>query len=177
LNEEIIAAAGLAISGFTAPGSPGLEELYQGQLDDTLLAWQRFTDPIRAIRMGDFGFLEHFEKGSGSAYTIASVIDLRTGHWKTRSYTSFTTTIRNGAPYLAGYDFQLGDRLGFEMANVIHVDQCTAIRTSWDNDKPITVELSIGRDSEEEDPVAKATRTLAALWNTVGMLAGGADLF
>jgi hypothetical protein len=177
LSELIYAAAGLAVAGFQAPGTPGLEEVYQGQLDDTLLAWQRFTDPIRALRMGDFGFLEHFEKGSGSAYTISAVLDIRTGHWKTRSYTSFKTTVRNGAPYLANIDFTLGDRLGFEMANIIHVDQCTAIRYSWDDSTPITVGLSIGRDTEEEDPVAKATRVLAGVWNAFGMFLGGSDLF
>lgn len=177
LSELIYAVAGLAISGFQAPGTPGLEELYQGQLDDTLLAWQRFTDPVRAIRMGDFGFLEHFERGSGSAYTMSGVLDLRNGHWKTRAYTSFKTSVRNGAPYLVGTDFTLGDRLGFQMANVIHVDQCTSITYSWDRATPITVQLSIGRGNEEEDPVAKATRTLAAVWNTFGMFMGSSDLF
>lgn len=177
LSELIYAAAGLAISGFQAPGTPGLEELYQGQLDDTLLAWQRFTDPVRALQMGDFGFLEHFERGSGSAYTISGTLDIRTGHWKTRAYTSFKTSVRNGAPYLIGTDFTLGDRLGFQMANIIHVDQCTAVRYSWDRSSAILVELSIGRDTEEEDPVAKATRTLAAIWNTFGMFMGSSDLF
>lgn len=160
-----------------APIGSGLEEVYQGQLDDTLLAWQRFTDPLRAIRMGDFGFLEHFEQGSGSAYTVSGVLSLRSGHWKTRAYTSFKTSIRNGYPYLVDTDFTLGDRLGFQMGNVIHVDQCTAIRRSYDESSPMTIELSIGNDSEEEDPVAKATRTLAGLWNLVGAFLGSGDLF
>ncbi|CKH13980.1 Bacteriophage protein [Mycolicibacterium smegmatis] len=174
---QAVITAGIIEQVGEAPVGSGLEEVYQGQLDDTLLAWQRFTDPIRAIRMGDFGFLEHFEKGSGSAYTVSGVLDLRSGHWKTRAYTSFKTTIRNGAPYLVGYDFQLGDRLAFQMANVLHVDQCTAIRYSWDKSNPITVQLSIGRDVEEEDPVARATRTIAAAWNTIGFLLGSQDLF
>lgn len=168
LSELIYFAAGLAISGFQPPATPGLEEIYQGQLDNTLFAWQRFTDPVRAIRMGDFGFLEHIEKGGGTAYTTAAVFDLRTGHWKTRAYSSFKTTVRNGAPYLVGHDFHLGDRLGFQMANVIHVDQCTAIRYSWDDTKPVTIELSIGRDVEEEDPFARAFRTMATMWNALG---------
>jgi hypothetical protein len=177
LSELIYAAAGLAVSGFQAPGTPGLEEAYQGYLDDSLLAWQRFTDPRRAILMGDFGFLEHFERGSGSAYTVSGALDLRTGHWKTRAYTSFKTSIRNGAPYLVNHDFTLGDRLGFQQANIIHVDQCTAIRYSWDDTTPITVQLSIGRDVEEEDPVGKATRTIAAIWNTFGVAMGSTGLF
>lgn len=177
LSLVIQAAVGPEVTGYQQPATPGLEEVYQGQLDDTLLAWQRFTDPIRAIRMGDFGFLEHFEQGSGSAYTVSGSLDLRSGHWKTRAYTSFQTTVRNGAPYLVGHDFTLGDRLSFQMGNILHVDQCTGIRYSWDDSNPITVQLSIGRDTEEEDPVAKATRTLAAIWNSFAMFLGSSDLF
>lgn len=177
LSMVIQAAIAAEVTGWQNPGTPGLEEAYQGQLDDTLLAWQRFTDPMRAIQMGDFGFLEHYERGSGSAYTVSGTLDIRTGHWKTRAYTSFKVTVSNGTPYLVGLDFTLGDRLGFQMANAIHVDQCTAIRYSWDTSTPITVDLSIGRDNEEEDPVARATRTLAAIWNTFGMFMGSADLF
>ncbi len=175
---ELSAVISYGLGAYQQPGTPGLEELYQGQLDDTLLAWQRFTDPIRAIRMGDFGFLEHFEQGGGgTAYTVSGILNLRSGHWKTRAYTSFKTSIRNGVPYLLDTDFTLGDRLGFQMANVIHVDQCTAVRRSYDESTPMTIELSIGDDSEEEDPVAKATRTLAAVWGLMGMFLGSTDVF
>lgn len=175
---ELSAVISYGLGAYQQPGTPGLEELYQGQLDDALLAWQRFTDPIRAIRMGDFGFLEHFEQGGGgTAYTVSGILNLRSGHWKTRAYTSFKTSIRNGVPYLLDTDFTLGDRLGFQMANVIHVDQCTAVRRSYDESTPMTIELSIGDDSEEEDPVAKATRTLAAVWGLMGMFLGSTDVF
>ena len=43
--------------------------------------------------------------------------------------------------------------------------------------KPITVELSIGRDTAEEDPVGVATRTLAALWNGFAMFLGEGRCF
>jgi hypothetical protein len=127
--------------------------------------------------MGDFGFLEHFEQGSGSAYTISGIMSLRSGHWKTRPYSSFQTTIRNDAPYCVDLDFTLGDRLAFQMGNVLHVDQCTGIRRSYDETSPVRIELSIGRDVEEEDPVARATRTLAQIWNFVGIFFGSQDLF
>ena len=58
------------------PGSSGLDALYNNELDNTLLAWQRHTDPIRALWAGDHAFQEHFEQGSGSAYTLASVLTL-----------------------------------------------------------------------------------------------------
>ncbi len=144
-----------------------------------LLAWQRFTDPVRAIRMGDFGFLEHFETGGGgTAYTVSGVLNLRTGHWKTRAYTSFKTTITNAAgPYLLDVDYTLGDRLGFQMGNTIHVDQCTGYRRSYDESTPMTIELTIGNDAEEQDPVAKGMKVMQGAWNMIGAILGSSDIF
>ena len=160
------------------PGTNGLDSLYQGQLDDIILAYQRWTDPLRALQAGDFAFLENFEQGSsGSAYTISGELDIRTGIWKTRAYTNFRVSIRNGYPWVAGLDFELGDRCAFEMANVLHVDQISAIRYKWDKDTPVRVELSVGNDSQEEDPVGKAIKAIAGIWNVVGTFAGTSTLF
>lgn len=160
-----------------APIGSGLEELYQGQLDDTLLAWQRFTDPRRAILMGDLGFLEHFEQGSGSAYTISGVLDLRTGHYKTRAGTSFKTSIRNGMPWSLDEHFTLGDRLAFQLGSVLHVDQLTGYRRSYDESKPMTIDLSMGRDLSEDDPFARSLNVLAGFWNAFGAFISSESIF
>lgn len=162
---------------YQQPGSSGLEELYQGQLDDILFAYQRFSDPVRALQAGDHAFLEHFEQGSGSAYTISGELDIRTGQWKSRAYTNFRVSIRNGFPWVANMDFTLGDRCAFEMANVLHVDQVTAIRYKWDKDSPVRVELSVGNDNKDGDPVGRAVRALAGFWNMFGTFMGAQGLF
>lgn len=179
LSQLIYAPSGpMSVSGFQIPATSGLDQLYQGQLDDILLAYQRFTDPIRAMQAGDYAFLENFEQGStGSAYTISGELDIRTGIWKTRAYTNFRVSIRNGFPYIAGLDFELGDRCAFEMGNVLHVDQVTAIRYKWDKDTPVRVELSVGNDAQEEDPVGKAIKAMAGVWNVIGTFAGTDMLF
>lgn len=167
-----------SVSGAQTPGTPGLDQLYQGQLDDILFAYQRWTDPIRALQAGDFAFLENFEQGStGSAYTISGELDIRTGIWKTRAYTNFRVSIRNGYPWVANLDFSLGDRCAFEMANVLHVDQVSAIRYKWDLETPVRVELSVGNDTQEEDPVGKAIKAIAGVWNVVGTFAGTNMMF
>ena len=167
-----------SVSGYQQPASSGLEELYQGQLDDILFAYQRFTDPLRALQAGDFAFLEHFEQGSsGSAYTISGELDLRTGQWKTRPHTAFRVSIRNGFPWIANLDFTLGDRCAFEMANVLHVDQVTAIRYKWDKDSPVRIELNIGDDNADQDPVGQAVKAIAGFWNLFGTFAGSQGLF
>ena len=163
---------------YEQPGSPGLEEVYQGQFDDMVLAYQRFTDPIRALQAGDFAFLENFEQGSsGSAYTVSGELDIRTGQWKSRAYTNFKVSIRNGFPWVANMDFTLGDRVSFEMANVLLVDHVSAIRYKWDKDSPVRVELSVGNDNQEGDPVGRAVKALAGFWNLFGTFAGSSTLF
>lgn len=167
----------LDVTGWGQPGTPGLEEIYQGQLDDTLLAWQRFTDPVRAIRMGDFGFLEHFEQGSGTAWTLSGELALREGHWKTRAYNAFKVSIRNGAPYIIGRDFDLGDRVCFEIGGVFHTDQITGVKRSYDPENYMKVELAVGNTIREQDPVSSALKTIASMWNLFGMFMGSSDLF
>ena len=174
---QLVITEGIFAQQGQAPIGSGLEELYQGQLDDTLLAWQRFTDLGRAIRMGDFGYLEHFESGSGSAWTVSAVLDLRTGHWKTRASTSFKTSIRNGRPWSVDEHFTLGDRLAFQLGNTLHTDQLTGIKRSYDASTPMTIELSLGRDIAEDDPFARGMATLAQVWSSVGLMLGQGTIF
>ena len=167
----------IANTAFEAPMTPGLEEAYQGQLDDILLAYQRFTDPIRELWCGDMAFMEHFEQGTGTGWTVATALTLRQAQYKTRPYSVFKVTIRNGSPYLYSKDFGLGDRVSFEIGGVFHTDQVTAARISWDKNKPVTVELSVGNQARDQDPLAMATKTLAGMWNMFGMFMGSKDMF
>jgi hypothetical protein len=161
-----------------APVGSGLEECYQGQLDDIAFSYQRYTDPLRALQAGDYAFLELFAQGSGgSAYTVSGELDIRSGQWKSRPFTAFKVSVRNGFPWVAQLDFTLGDRCAFEMANILHVDQVSAIRYLWDKDSPVRVELAIGTKSQEDDPVGKAVRSLAGFWNMFGAFAGSQSLF
>lgn len=164
-------------SGLQMPGTPGLEEIYQGQFDDMLLAFIQITDPVRAFRAGPYGYLEHFEQGNGTAWTISSALTLREGHHRTRPYQAFKVAIRNGGQHQLYYDFDLGTRCHFEIDNILHTDQITAIRLHYDRDTPKTYDLSIGDDRELENPIAAATRSLGNLWNAVSMLFGSGSLF
>lgn len=174
---QLSAVISYGVGAVQATGTPGLDELYQGQLDDTLFAWERFTDPRRAILMGDMGFLEHFEKGSGSAYTISGVLDLRTGHYKTEGKTTYSTTIVNGRPWSLDTHFSLGDRLAFQVGNVLHVDQLVGWRRSYDASKYLEVELTLGGDQDDDDPFAKGMQTLGTFWNFFSSFLGSESMF
>lgn len=161
---------------YQVPGTPGLDELYQGQLDDTVLAYQRNSDLELEIYAGDLAYKESMNNASSTAYTIAGVLGLRDEHWKTRAYTSFKTKVRIG-PYVPGLDFSLGDRVGFMMANIMYVDQVAGIGYSYDENTPLTWEISVGTDNNEQDPVTKALRGLSGIWNLFGMAMGSTELF
>ncbi|WEW73670.1 minor tail protein [Mycobacterium phage Nanz197] len=162
---------------YQQPGSSGLEEIYQGQADNILLAYIQITDPVRAMRSGPYGYLEHFEQGSGSAYTVSSAMTLAEGHHKTRAYQAFKVSIRNGGQYQLYYDFDLGWRANFEIDRIFHTDQVSAIRLHYDETTPKTFDLSIGSDSESESPLSQVARSAAAFWNAIGMLFGSGDMF
>lgn len=158
------------------PASPGLEELYQGQLDNILLAYIRYTSPIRELRTGAYGYLEHFE-GQGSAYTLSSALTLRQGVWKTRPYQAFKVKVRNRPGLMVYYDFDLGDRALFEIDRILYTDQVTAIRLHYDENTPKTFDISVGDDTEAEDPIARVTRGAQLLWSAIGLVFGAEDTF
>lgn len=177
LSEVINTWASVPEGQTMIPGTPGLDALYNGELDNTLLAWQRFTDPIRALWAGDMAFQEHFEQGSGTAYTLSSILTLRSGFWKTRPWASFRATALNGQPWVCYADYNLGDRLGFEHEGIIYVDNVYGIRWDWDWNKSIGVTLKIGEDKQKGDPFGAAFRTIANVYKFVSQIAGEGTLF
>jgi hypothetical protein len=160
-----------------APLGAGLDEVYQGEGDDTLFAYERYSDPVRELYCGDFGFLEHWEAGTGTAYVVSGILSLRDGLWKTRAWTSFKVAVQNGYPYIFNTDFTLGDRLGFTMAQSIYVDQLYAYQYAYSRDNPPQYALQIGSGQNEADPLFQATNSLAAVWNMFGMYMGSSQLF
>jgi len=166
------------VSGQTqVPGTPGLDNLYMGQLSDVFLAWERYTDPIRALNSGDLAWEEHFEKGSGTAYTLAAVLTLRDGNWKTRAFAAFKAETLNGWPWIADLDFGLGDRVGFEQDGIIYVDNVFGIKREWSWRSPLQVSVKIGEDKQRADPFNAAFKTIAGVYAFAGQLAGEGTIF
>jgi hypothetical protein len=159
------------------PLTPGLDELYQGQLDDILLAWQRITQPLDAIWGGELDFREYFERGSGTAYTLSSVITLQTALWKTRSYHGFKGDVQNGIPWTVDIDTGLGDRNGWELHGVIYVDQIHGIRRAVDRKSPLRTTLTIGDDKDKADPLARTIRALKGVYTLFGAFLGEGTIF
>lgn len=173
---QTVVTAGVFANTGGPPIGAGLDELYQGQLDNKLLAWQRYTDPLRALVTGDLGYLESFERGN-AAYTISAILTLRQGNWKTRAFRSFRTSIRQSAPYIIYYDIMLDDRVGFEQDGILYVDQAHAIKYEYDRNKPITFTVSVGDDTKDQDPFSQGIKALQGLGALIGAVIGGDTLF
>lgn len=164
-------------TAYETPGTPGLEEIYQGQLDNSLFAWQRLTDPVVAIWSGDLAYQEWFERGSGTAYTMAGLLTLREARYKLRAYRSFRAIVRNGSPWLLDKDVRLGERAGWEFDQIIYVDQIMALKRGWDRQSPILSTVSVGDDQDQEDLFARGMRALQAVYSMVGAVLGEGTVF
>jgi hypothetical protein len=155
-------------------GSEGLDNLYQGQLDDTLLAFMPFVDPQRASAVGTYARNEHFEQGSG--FTISSLMTARQGWWATRPYTSMKFDI-DDTLYRIGEDIWLGSRVSAERKGVVYTDQIMAIKRRGDRESSGRPMISFGDDSREEDPVSQGFAAIANVAQFAAMIAGSGDMF
>jgi hypothetical protein len=160
-----------------SPIGSGLEELYQGQLDNVLLAWERITNVERALWTGDLAYQEYFERGSQTAYTLSGILTLRQADWNTRARYGFQAQVVSGYPWVLDVDVRLGERAGWEFNDVIFVDEITAIRRHWDRHKPVTCDLSVGDDKDKQDPIARGMRAINAMYGLFGALLGEATIF
>lgn len=160
------------------PGTPGLQEIYQGQLDNVLFAWERLTSPLDAIWGGSLDYQEFFERGSSTAYTLSSVITLQTALWKKRAFQGFKGTVQNGLPWTLDIDTALGDRDGWEFDGVIYVDQIYGTkRAVADKHSPLKCNLTIGDGKDKANPLARAIRALQAVYTMFGAFLGEGTIF
>lgn len=165
VNQGITLAitTGLSYLGFLL-AVPGLDNLYQGQFDDTLLAFAKQTDRRRRRLAGRFAFDSGWEGGPGVGFGISTYLALRSGWWKSRPYRSNKVEVADMAPYPVGEIIRKGIRCVFEMPDgSLYVDQVTSVAWHRTRDQQMVWTLSIGDDKDDEDPVA-------ALWRHVGEL-------
>jgi hypothetical protein len=178
LSDMINVAIGTMINtAWQFPMTPGLDNLYQGQLDNTILAWERYTDPLRALWNGDLSYQEYFERGSSTAYTLAGFLTLRTALWKTRAFQGFKAVVRNGHPWTIDEDTELGDRNAFEFDGVLYVDQIYGDKRKVDRKTGLITTLTIGEDKDKDDPQARTMRAVQAMYTMFGAFLGEGLIF
>lgn len=158
---------------YQQPGTSGLDNVYQGQLDDIFFAWQKWTNLKVALLMNDYALCDHVENGSGYAYVVSSFLTLRQGLFKTQPKVSFTMTTRDAHPHVYGFDYVVGERGLWEIDGIYYQDQIRGGKWSVDDTKPLSLDLTIGKQ-RDVDPVEGAMKALSDGWNAIGSLVGGA---
>jgi hypothetical protein len=179
LINPLFGSASLAAvnTAFQFTPTVGLDSIYQGQLDNCVLAWERLTNPTTALWGGDVSFQEYFERGSSVAYTLASVLTLQTALWKTRAYQGLKAVVLNGVTWTLWIDTDLGDRNGFEFDGVIYVDQLYGIKSAVEKGKALTSTITVGDDKDKADPLARVVRAIQGANMLVGAILGGETIF
>jgi len=164
-------------TAWQAPLTPGLQDLYQNQLDNVLLAWQRVVSPMAAIWGGSLDFQEFFARGSSVAYTLSSVVSLQTALWKSRAYQGLKGEVINGYPWVIDIDTTLGDRNGWEFDGVIYVDQIYTTGRRVDRKSPLRTTLTVGDDKDRTDPLLRTIRAVQSVYSLFGAFLGEGTIF
>lgn len=172
-----LAAGAASNTAWMTPLMMGIQNIYNGELDDVFFAWERVTNPLTAVWGGDCDFQEYFERGSSVAYTLSTIITLQTALWKTRAYQGFQGQVINGLTWTVNIDTLLGDRNGWEFAGVIYVDQIYGIRYMVDRKTPLTTTITIGQNKDKSDPLAHVIRAVQGVYSLFGAFLGENTLF
>ncbi len=139
---------------------PGLAHLYQGQLDNVVLAFAKVEDTARARRAGRFA-LKHVWCAEGSTgFGISTALALRKGWYDSRPRIVRHAEIIDGFPYLVGKHIRKGTMCCFEMPDgSLYIDQITNIKWRRDEETAgLRRTLVVGDDDEDEDPIAQLWR-------------------
>ncbi|WP_139104619.1 hypothetical protein [Gordonia sp. UCD-TK1] len=156
---KLAANAALGYLG-AAIGNPGLAlGIFDFLLEDTILAFHRIPNPVRASLMGPDANWEQWVQGPGVGATLSTLQAVRVGFWDTRYYTSYEAEVDPAAlPWILGKHFDLMDRIAFEIAGQLYIDHVTKWGISWSATDPVKYRLTIGDGRAEEAPAAKMQR-------------------
>lgn len=165
------------VGAYQQYGTEGLDNLYQGQLDDVFLAFQNYINPVASITAGRYARNEFFESGSGSAFTVSGFQALAAGDHKNRAYVSFTQDVGDIAPFVLGQDFGLGHRVNIERNGLLYTEQVKGIKRIRQRGEPCRPILTVGDDTREEDGLIRAFRTIGDVANFAALIASAGDMF
>ncbi|MFD4438119.1 Gp37-like protein, partial [Bacillus safensis] len=151
---------------------PGLAGFISGIFHDVFLAFQKFVDWALKADLGPLGFPEGFVN-AGAAYTFSGFQAGTKGLWDGRGTRSASITLRDGAPYTAFVDYDLGQLAGWEDEDdgQIYYDRITAIAVEDTREGGIVLKTVIGDDKPDEAPWEVGMRQIKELFGITNFLA------
>ncbi|NDK91031.1 hypothetical protein GYA93_15775 [Gordonia desulfuricans] len=166
VNEAIsagIQALGDIIGNQLQVGSIGgsVDTLLKPFYEDTVAAWMSAKLLSRLQHQGDSHLWEFFMDSGGKAYTLSSLMVLRTAVYVTKEWKSVTVDAHNTGPYVVGWagtgHLYKGDRGSWEIAGdesgEIHVERAMKAILDWENGHFAQWELEFGTSTTDEDPL------------------------
>lgn len=151
-----------------AIGNPALGlGIFEGQVEDVVLAFHRTHNPVRATKMGENGppFGEYWESSGSTGASFSALQAIRVGFFRTRAYRVFEVTVRPCRPYVPGAHFGCGDRVNAEIGKTgqVYTDYCYAIESSWSRTQDVQDKVTIGDGVVEDTPGAILSRQIAMI--------------
>lgn len=141
---------------------------------NTILAFMKWKDIGRAQDLGWSHFHETWGEGADRAYTLAALIALRTGMWRTRERTSHTVTVADGCEGLRiGQNGRgncwLGTRIGTTVKDWgkpgrVYVDRVSELVLSYSRKNSPAFTITIGQ-RPDEDPILKGLEMIQEMFS------------
>lgn len=181
VNETISAAIQMA-GDLTAmaigvpPVGGAAEAILAPIFHNALLAFMVARSASRANNSGWTRYFEYFQQGAGKAYTLSSLMVLRTGIIATQSQEAGQFSAGDGLPFLIGESGHvwLSDRAGYTIrgdpTGRIYMDRVTKVRLHWDRETPPEWVMTIGNGDKLEDPLQRAWEGLEAITGALQQL-------
>lgn len=165
VNELISAgvqALGDIIGNALMIGSIGgsVDTLLKPFYEDTVLAWMSVKVLSRSMKQGTGRYFEYFQSGADKAYTIQSMMVLRTGIWATRTKRTNQMEITDGGPFVIGDNgvghFWLGHRVGGmipgDLRKRIYMDRVRTLGLHTERGQRPRYSITVGDNKADEDP-------------------------
>jgi hypothetical protein len=137
------------------------DDLFDGIIDDVILAFQQIENGQRRLELGPYGFPEFFVQTGSSAYTLDEWFALQGAMWDTRGLYTYQWTWLNGFPYTLGVDIFVGQLASFANRGKLYTDWIDSVVYTDDRTTRVgRLEVTVGDGQFVENPVAKIYRKL-----------------
>lgn len=145
------------------------DDLLNGILDTTFLAFQLFISTVVQQGMGPYAPAEKFFPAK-STYDIDMVFEAINALWVARGYPAAQFTFVNGLPYALGRDIFPGAQASLIRRQVLYSDYIDDIVIIDNNDSFARVTVQVGDGKREESPGLIFQRKIVELEEDVNLI-------
>lgn len=143
--------------------------LFDGLLNDVLIAFALADNFDRRVKMGPYGYPEVFVP-TDNAYSIDGIFAMKREMWNTRGYVSGQVTFRNGLPYEIGRDIFPNGLATIVRNGKLYTDYIENVVVIDTRDERAEVIVQIGDGKKEEAPIVRVQRNIARFEQAINAL-------